>query len=162
MKTFTEAFKKVAVQKYLSRGSRTVREICSELGVGNPTLYEWVKKYSTIDSMSIKNKRPQDWSAKEKMRACFEYEKVSNEEHGEFLRREGLHSDHLIEWKKLCLDALSVRNNQTASRTEMNEANKKIKELERELHRKDKALAETTALLVLKKKADLIWGTPEE
>ena len=39
---------------------------------------------------------------------------------------------------------------------------KKIKELERDLSRKEKALAETTALLVLKKKADLIWGSGEE
>ncbi len=38
---------------------------------------------------------------------------------------------------------------------------KKIKELERDLQRKDRALAETTALLVLKKKADLIWGSGE-
>ena len=37
----------------------------------------------------------------------------------------------------------------------------KIKELEREIHRKDKALAETATLLILKKKADLIWGTRE-
>ena len=162
MKMFTEEFKMTAVQKYLSRGSKTVAEICDDLGVANPTLYEWVKKYSTINIMSSKNRRPQDWTAEERMRACFEYEKLSNDEQGEFLRREGLHSDHLAEWKKICLDALALKNNQAASRTEVNEANRKIKELERELYRKDKALAETTALLVLKKKANLIWGLPEE
>ena len=33
-----------------------------------------------------------------------------------------------------------------------------MKQLKHDLNRKDKALAELTALLVLKKKADLLWG----
>ena len=44
----------------------------------------------------------------------------------------------------------------------MSELRARNKELERDLNRKDKALAETTALLVLKKKADLIWGTGDK
>lgn len=48
-----------------------------------------------------------------------------------------------------------------ASRAEMSELKAKIKELDRDLNRKNKALAETTALLVLKKKADLLWGNGE-
>jgi cell fate (sporulation/competence/biofilm development) regulator YlbF (YheA/YmcA/DUF963 family) len=35
---------------------------------------------------------------------------------------------------------------------------KKVRELERELYRKDKALAEVTALLALKKKVQELWG----
>jgi hypothetical protein len=49
-----------------------------------------------------------------------------------------------------------------ANRSEWAADKKKIKELERDLSRKEKALAETTALLVLKKKADLIWGSGED
>ena len=48
-----------------------------------------------------------------------------------------------------------------ANRSEWAAYQKKIKELERDISRKDRALAETTALLVLKKKADLIWGSGE-
>ena len=48
-----------------------------------------------------------------------------------------------------------------AERAEMCELKAENKELKRDLYRKDRALAETTALLVLKKKADLIWGTEE-
>ena len=48
-----------------------------------------------------------------------------------------------------------------ANRSEWGADKKKIKELERDISRKDRALAETTALLVLKKKADLIWGSGE-
>ena len=49
----------------------------------------------------------------------------------------------------------------TVSRAELNELKAENKELKRDLHRKNGALAETTALLVLKKKADLLWGTGE-
>ncbi len=39
---------------------------------------------------------------------------------------------------------------------------RRIKELERELRQKEKALAETAALLVLRKKAQAIWGEVED
>lgn len=45
---------------------------------------------------------------------------------------------------------------------ELKEAEKKNKQLARELDRKEKALAEAAALLVLRKKAEAIWGEPEE
>ena len=38
----------------------------------------------------------------------------------------------------------------------------RVKELERELRRKEKALAETAALLVLRKKMEAIWGDGED
>jgi hypothetical protein len=87
---------------------------------------------------------------------------LSEEERGAFLRRSGLHSDNLAEWKRTCVDALLSSREERASRVEVAEANRRIKELERELSRKDKALAEASALLILKKKADLIWGTTLE
>lgn len=158
---FTEEFKRATVQKYLSRGSRSVEEICIEAGIANPTLYQWARKYAITPGMNIKNRRPQDWSAEEKINACIEYEKLSEDLRGEFLRSKGIHKEHLAEWKLSWVEALSSPRDQRASRAEVLEASRKIKELERELYRKDKALAETTALLVLKKKADLIWGLPE-
>ena len=71
MKIFTEEFKKSVVQKYLSRGSRTVAEICSETGVTGPTIYDWVKKYGIISPMNTTIRCPQDWTAEEKLKACF-------------------------------------------------------------------------------------------
>lgn len=161
---YSEEFKRVAVQKYLSRGNRQVIDLATDLGVGTTTLWKWVKLYkngATSTNMKELNKRPQDWSAEEKIRACFEYEGLETDKQGEFLRREGLHSNHLQEWKELWRQALSIQGNNTASRAELNEANRKIKELERDLSRKNSALAETSALLILKKKADLIWGSEE-
>jgi transposase-like protein len=159
--TYSEGFKKAAVQKVLNRGSVSKQSIADEIGVSPLSLHLWCNKYSIMGSMKTSDRRPQDWSPEEKMNAVLEYEKLTVEQQGEFLRKRGLHSDHLAEWKKLWLQALDSKKNVSTSRSELTEAHRKIKELEKELNRKDKALAETSALLILKKKADLIWGLGE-
>ena len=78
---------------------------------------------------------------------------------GEFLRKEGLHSAQIEEWTALAVAALAT--NKPARRKVSPEA-KRNKELERELRRKEKALAEVAALLVLKKKAQEIWGDEDD
>lgn len=104
----------------------------------------------------MKRKRPQDWTPEEKLNAVLEYEKLEEEEKGEFLRKRGLHAVYIERWKEEIIKGLkSAKSNRKGS------GKKKIKELERELRRKDKALAEAAALLVLKKKANDIWGDPE-
>ncbi len=80
---------------------------------------------------------------------------------GEYIRRVGLHSFHLEQWKKEIMDGLMQSTQPKRKNTELCELKKKVKELERDIRRKDRALAETTALLVLQKKAQLIWGVKE-
>jgi transposase-like protein len=109
-----------------------------------------------------KNRRPGERSVQEKLKAVIEFEGLEGEKQGEYLRREGLHSEHIAAWKKSMEAGLqSGGGGHQGTRTERAQDKKKIKELEKELHRKDRALAEATALLVLKKKADLIWGSGE-
>ena len=160
----SEEFKRTAVQKYFSRGNSDFQSLAAELNVAKSTLWGWVNLYkncATTTSMTTSAKRPQDWSPEQRIRACFEYEGLNAEQQGEFLRREGLHSSRIKEWRTLCLQALSKQAS-TVSKLELNEAHRKIKELERDLARKNSALAESSALLILKKKADLIWGSEEE
>jgi transposase len=111
--------------------------------------------------MKKADRRPQDWSAAEKFKAVMEFDQLPEAGQGEFLRREGLHSDHIEAWKKSMQAGLEPGANTQVSRAEINELRAENKELKRDLHRKNGALAETTALLVLKKKADLLWGTGE-
>jgi transposase-like protein len=66
VKAFTEEFKKMAVQKYLSRGTRSVAEVCEELGIAKPTIFQWAIKYGNKHNVNIKDRRPQDWTAEEK------------------------------------------------------------------------------------------------
>ena len=85
---------------------------------------------------------------------------LSDDELGEFLRREGLHEVQLHEMRQAVEEALSGGKKRAAKKSRIDA--KKIKKLERELIRKEKALAEVTALLVLKKKLDAYYLGDEE
>jgi transposase-like protein len=81
---------------------------------------------------------------------------LSGADLGELLRKEGLHAAQLEEWRRATLTALAGSAGSHPKRSA--EDGKRIKVLEREILRKDRALAEVTALLVLQKKAQAIWG----
>ena len=154
-------FKKAAVEKFLIRGSRPVAAIVEELGVPYATLYQWKNAFAKVDGMT-KSSRPQDRSSAEKLKVINEYEATTAEARGELLRRLGVHREHVEAWAEQVHAALRVGAlGKHVARSERAEDRRKIKELEKDVRRKDRALAETTALLVLKKKADLIWGIEE-
>lgn len=100
-------------------------------------------------------RRPEDWKPEERLRAVIEAAGLADAELGEFLRRSGLHEATLAEWRATAVEALGVH------KPSAKEA-KRVRELERELRRKDRALAEAAALLVLQKKARAIWGDEDE
>ena len=154
-------FKKSAVQKYLSRGNRTVNEILQEIGVASPTIYQWRNQFANVSAMT-KSTKPHARTAKEKFKALMEFEALPDEKRGEYLRKNGLHEENLVEWRQQIEEAFTPRKKSLQERQELAAEKNKIKQLEKEIRRKDKALAEVSALLVLKKKADLIWGTTEE
>lgn len=107
-----------------------------------------------------KQKTSKRWTPEEKLKALSETHGMSEEELGVYLRREGLHSHQLNEWREEILKGLApVARKPSVKKDERDE---KIKALERELRRKDKALAEASALLILQKKIDLIWGGKDE
>ena len=147
----------------LSRGHRSVKMVGEELGTSPQMLYFWAKDLGRVIGAGMKapERRPQDLSAVEKMKAVMEFGVLPEAEQGLYLRREGFMSEHLSGWKIICEKALDTGQEAPVARAEWTEMNRKLKELEKDLRRKDRALAETTALLVLKKKADLIWGTEE-
>ena len=157
---YSTEFKKAAIQKYLRRGNRTVNEILGDIGISSPTLYQWRDELANVDGMK-KQSKPKDRPPTEKLKLLMEYETLPVEKRGEYLRKNGLHEDHLKDWRQQIEAALSS-SSQKADRSELQAEQRKTKQLERELRRKEKALAEASALLILKKKADLIWGTDEE
>ena len=85
---------------------------------------------------------------------------LSDEELGAWCRSQGLHTHHLVQWRRELLAGASAGSK--ASPSAMRALRDEVRTLKKELRRKDKALAETTALLVLKKKAASIWGEPED
>ena len=107
--------------------------------------------------MSTK-KRPQNWPAEEKFQAVLTYESLDEEERGKYLREHGLYSVDIERWRDEMVAILKKKPKSGKGDPQAN----RIKKLESELRRKEKALAETAALLVLKKKADAIWGDDED
>jgi transposase-like protein len=100
---------------------------------------------------------------KEKLEVVVEAAALSDEELGEFLRRKGLHTAQLEEWHKLATEGAQTALAGPKKRTSKKSPEvRRIKELEKELLRKDRALAEVAALLTLKKKAQAIWGDEDD
>jgi transposase-like protein len=106
-------------------------------------------------------KRPNDWSPEDKLKVVTEAAALDDEKLGAFLRKKGLHQTHLDQWRSQMLNGLQYdRPKKKAGRNTVDA--KRIRALEKELNRKDRALAETAALLVLKKKVQEIWGDEDD
>lgn len=95
------------------------------------------------------------WTPMEKLQMVFQAEQLSEEQLGEFLRKNGLYVETLHEWKRDCLESLGQVDHET--RRENQHLKKQLQRLEKEVTRKDKALAESAALLVLSKKFQALW-----
>lgn len=151
MVDYSDAFKAKMVRKMLPPGAMTSTALAAETGLNPSTLWRWLDEARRVSAM---NKPAKKWTAAEKLRVVAESGKLRDADLGEFLRREGLHEAQLKEWRTTAEASLSEG---PKSQKKSPEA-RRIKELEREIHRKDKALAEASALLILKKKAEAIWG----
>jgi transposase-like protein len=99
------------------------------------------------------------WTPSEKLRVIVESAALSEKDLGEFLRREGLHEADVKQWREAAEAALGGPSREQRENAEQA---RQMRALERELRRKDKALAETAALLVLKKKVQEIWGDEDD
>jgi transposase len=157
----SEEFKKAAVQKFLNRGNRSADEIIKETGIHPSTIYKWCSQFANVKDMK-KSTKPKNRSVAEKLKALTEYQVLPLENRGEYLRKNGLYEENIIEWQKIIEEAFTPVKKTAKERFDQMADQRKIKSLEKELHRKEKALAEAAALIILKKKADLIWGLAEE
>ena len=79
---------------------------------------------------------------------------------GKWLRENGLHSEHLHQFEQEIREMVEKKNDKT--KDENNKLKKVLKEKDKEIRRKDKTIAELAALITLKKKAEDIWGDPED
>jgi hypothetical protein len=135
-----------------------------EVGVSGASLSKWVREYGNRLSVAKPRveKMPRSWTAEQKLKAVTETTGLEEKELGEYLRREGLHSYHLEQWRQEVVGAL---NQQKRTRQEISDRakdKKRIRELERELRRKEKALAEASYLLFVQKKVQEMWGDKED
>ena len=157
---YSEKFKASLVRRMAGPRPMSASALEVEVGVLQPTLSRWLREAGSVGDMaadegktSVKTRPRKTWTATEKMRVLVATSGLDDAKLGEMLRREGLHSDDLQRWRDDALQGLSPgRADKKATAADR----ARIKELERELHRKEKALAEAAALLVLRKKLEAL------
>ncbi len=156
---YSAAFKSKMVRRMSGPRAQSANALSEDIGVSQPTLSRWLREASEgmVSPMSKHEaKRPQDWTPEQKLAVITEAASLSDL--GAFLRRKGLHQAHLDQWRETAISALAGKANGCRKPAK----SRRERQLEKELRRKEKALAEAAALLVLKKKAQAIWGDGDE
>ena len=156
---YSEGFKEQALAKVFSRGNRTVQAVAEELNISAFTLKNWMKQPLADEHNRIprKAKRPQDWLPEERLVALQESHGLTNDSLNAWCREHGLFAHHLAQWKAdFCHQAKPAESREDAR--ELRALKAENQRLERELNRKEKALAEAAALLVLQKKYQALLG----
>ena len=164
---FNQSFKIEAVRKALNRRSgATVGEVANSLGVAKSSLYRWIElaKRQALEphvSLPEKEKSPNDWSLEERLNLVIRCSSLSPAQVNGTCREVGIYPHHLKQWKHDFSTRDSIPVN-TEERAERKKLKQKVQRLEKELRRKEKALAEVAALLVLQKKAQTLWSHNDE
>lgn len=170
MTTYSEGFKARLVQRLLGAERISATALSRDVGIAQPTLSRWVREARRLARMKPSNpppptppKSPRQWTVDEKFQVVLEAATLTDEALGAFLRRRGLHEAQLTEWRARVTQGAkeALRGPQKKTAQHRAEA-QRIQQLERELHRKEKALAEVAALLTLKKKVNEIWGDGDD
>lgn len=130
--------------------------LAREVGIPQPTLSRWLRDAGTVELVNHKKDSPRArrWTLADKLRVVVAAQHTQGEQLGELLRKEGLHAAQLEEWRTAVEKALDSR----AASKAVAEQERLVHDLRRELTRKDRALAEATARLVLRKKLAALWG----
>ena len=161
----TAEAKEQIVKKALGQGVKSLKEIATLNNIGYSTLGRWLRAYRASSS-ATGDSRPQsrrkDISRAEKLGHLLSTASLDEARLGAYCRGQGLHSVELAQWKEEFVMSELPDENQEKQKSEMKTLKAENQALKRELHRKDKALAEAAALLIMKKKADLIWGDLED
>lgn len=161
MTRYSAEFKEQMVRKMMPPTNQSVASIHRETGIATPSLYAWKRLFQSRGYVvPAKTSQPDGWDNKAKLAAVIETALMNEVERSTYCRERGLYVEQLDAWKAAFEQAGDTA---TADSPALLAAERrKTRILEKELHRKEKALAEVAALLTLSKKAQAIWGTDED
>ena len=158
---YSPEIRETALQKTLGPNGRSIPEVGKEMGINIRTLYGWVsaaKHGETVGVLVSKKKsRKRKVDLVEKYSLLQEARVLSEEELGRWLREKGYHTGQLENWEREITSALNKQGGDVSR--ELKQENGVLR---KELQRKEKALAEVSALLVLKKKFAALLGEEQE
>ncbi len=152
---YSQAFKEEVVRKMLTRGNRTIADMAAELNVPYHSVRNWLRnpKMAHLQRPSRGEKRPQEWTAEQRLQALLDTNTLAPEELNAWCRERGIFAHQLQAWRtEFCLPAKPP-----ADAGEVRKLKGELASVQRELARKEKALSEAAALLVLQKKYQALW-----
>ncbi|WP_323011162.1 hypothetical protein [Paracoccus sp. (in: a-proteobacteria)] len=156
--------KAAVLKRMLPPNNLGLRQLSQEEGISEGTLHKWrAEARGKGRLLPDADAGPEGWSSRDKFAAVLESAALNEADLAEYCRKRGVYPAQIAAWRMACEQAndwdraSSARLGQATK-----EEKKRVKDLERELARKEKALAETAALLVLRKKASAIWGGDED
>ena len=152
------------LKRMLPPNNMAIRQLAQEEGISAATLHKWrAQARGKGQLLPDADAGPEGWSSRDKFAAVLETAALNEADMAEYCRKRGLFPAQITAWRVACEQA---NDWDCASTARLGKATKeekrRVKDLERELARKDRALAETAALLVLRKKASAIWGDGED
>jgi transposase-like protein len=164
MAKYSPECKEAILKKMLPPLNMTVAELSREEGISEGTLYNWRDQLKREGhSVPGKKSTSDKWSAQAKFAAVVATASMPAAQVSQYCREKGLYVEQLERWKQDCLNGFEASDAQEKKLQYRSKQDKaRIKELERDLRHKEKALAETAALLVLRKKLDALLGDDHE
>ena len=159
MPHYSEEFKEKLVREMMSPGGRSVSEIHRASGISENTLYSWKNKYGVEQEAEPgRAGKPENWDGERKLLVLTETAGLNEQELSEYCRENGLYVEQIERWREPAIAGTESGSLLTkGQRQEWQRDKKRLCNIEKELRRKEKALAEAAALLVLEKKAQVIW-----
>lgn len=164
MKCYSEERKQSVLKKMMPPLNTPVSQLVTETGISDCTLYAWRKEARLKGAVVPGNgKNAEDWSSENKFAVVVKTLPLNEAELAEYCRKKGLYADQVMSWKENCQQANAETEEKEKEVKKFSLKEKReIQSLKKELRRKERALAETAALLVLRKKANAIWGENED
>lgn len=160
MSLYSEERKAAVVSQLLPPHNRSVLVVSEEEGISKSALYSWLKQ-SQEQGVPVPGSRSakDDWAAHAKLAVIIETASLSEVELSAYCREKGLYPEQIQGWKEAFFQSSSSQSNDNKiAQKQRKEDQKTIKKLRSEMRRKDRVLAETTALLVLSKKLEALYG----
>ena len=164
MTRYSKERREAVLAKMTGPNRKSIPELEKEEGISAATLYNWRRQARAEGRVLPEHDdTPEGWSARDKFNAVLETAGMSEHELSEYCRRNGLYREQIERWREVCAEANEqARITSQELARQRREDRERIRRLEREVNRKDKALAETAALLALRKKMEAIWGDNED
>jgi len=160
MKLYPPELKASLIARMLPPNNVNIAELARETGIPKNTLYSWHSQARRGSTSADEEKNSAGLSSQEKFTIVLETASLNEVELSEYCRRKGLFPHQVAAWRETCKLAHNPRDDK-ADRQKLRAQAAEIKRLDAELMRKDKALAEAAALLVLQKKVQTLWEAPE-